>query len=166
MNGTLRYKLGDATAPRLLDADGVRDRGIIVHICNNVGAWGAGFVLALSKKWPAPELVYRGMKERPLGSVGFVAVEHFPNGEWKLGVANLIGQDGIGFSKGKPPIRYDAVFNGLQTVAGWCEQLSETTIHMPRIGCGLAGGDWRVIEALVNVTLIDKGIDVTVYDLP
>jgi hypothetical protein len=35
---------------------------------------------------------------------------------------------------------------------------------MPRIGCGLAGGNWIEIEKIVNRTLIDKNIKVTVYD--
>ena len=37
---------GDATAPR---GDGGK---IIAHVCNDVGAWGKGFVLALSRRWP------------------------------------------------------------------------------------------------------------------
>ena len=36
---------------------------------------------------------------------------------------------------------------------------------MPRIGCGLAGGDWNKVEKIINETLIDKGIEVYVYDL-
>jgi hypothetical protein len=36
---------------------------------------------------------------------------------------------------------------------------------MPRIGCGLAGGDWNKIEAIINETLGEKGLDVTVYDI-
>lgn len=35
---------------------------------------------------------------------------------------------------------------------------------MPRIGCGLAGGKWEKIEPLINKNLIEKGIDVFVYD--
>jgi len=35
---------------------------------------------------------------------------------------------------------------------------------MPRIGCGLAGGDWSRIEPLIAETLCASDIDVTVYD--
>lgn len=62
------------------------------------------------------------------------------------------------------PIRYDAVLEGLRTLADYAIGLG-ASIHMPRIGCGLAGGDWRIIEAIIQVSLIDPGIDVTVYDL-
>ncbi|MFD7653779.1 hypothetical protein ACFV4N_07340 [Actinosynnema sp. NPDC059797] len=37
---------------------------------------------------------------------------------------------------------------------------------MPRIGCGLAGGRWDLVEPLVTGELTDHGIPVTVYDVP
>jgi hypothetical protein len=38
------------------------------------------------------------------------------------------------------------------------------SVHMPRIGCGLAGGKWEKIEPIIQKHLCDGGIDVTVYD--
>jgi hypothetical protein len=40
------------------------------------------------------------------------------------------------------------------------------SVHMPRIGCGLAGGEWGRVESIVRDTLCAEGIEVTVYDLP
>jgi hypothetical protein len=37
---------------------------------------------------------------------------------------------------------------------------------MPRIGTGLAGGSWPVVEEIIGETLTQAGIRVTVYDLP
>src|SRR5262249_53591734 len=97
------YVIGDATAPV---AEGCK---IIVHICNDIGAWGRGFVVALSRRWPEPEARYRawhrGEANAPfeLGQVQFVQVKA---DTW---VANLIGQHDIRSAKGTPPIRYDAV---------------------------------------------------------
>ena len=34
----------------------------------------------------------------------------------------------------------------------------------PRIGAGLAGGDWQRIEAIVVRTLAEASVSVTVYD--
>ena len=40
------------------------------------------------------------------------------------------------------------------------------SIHMPRIGCGLAGGDWKTIENIIQRTFVDiANVDVYVYDL-
>ena len=32
---------------------------MIVHVCNDIGAWGKGFVMAISNRWPEPESRYR-----------------------------------------------------------------------------------------------------------
>jgi hypothetical protein len=37
------------------------------------------------------------------------------------------------------------------------------SVHLPRIGCGLAGGKWEKIEPLINKLLIDQGLNVFVY---
>ena len=57
----IQYLVGDATNPK---AQGYR---LIVHICNDLGSWGQGFVLALSRKWDAPEAAYllRGNRRYP-----------------------------------------------------------------------------------------------------
>lgn len=47
------YLIGDATAPEI---EGLK---IIVYVCNDIGAWGKGFVMAISKRWPEPESQYR-----------------------------------------------------------------------------------------------------------
>ncbi|MFE3494555.1 hypothetical protein [Streptomyces sp. NPDC059175] len=38
------------------------------------------------------------------------------------------------------------------------------SVHMPRIGCGLAGGRWSRVEPLVVERLVARGVAVTVYD--
>ena len=119
-------------------------------------------MLALSSKWKEPEEEYRRWfrEEGKLvqGKIQLVRLE--PN----LFVANLIGQEGISFKGSVPPIRYASVEKGLNEVANEAERLN-ASIHMPRIGCGLAGGKWDEIERIINKTLIIKGISVTVYDL-
>ena len=39
------------------------------------------------------------------------------------------------------------------------------SIHMPKIGTGLAGGKWEVIEDIINRTLSLKGENVFIYEL-
>ncbi len=79
-------------------------------------------------------------------------------------VANLIGQRDVKRDKdGNPPIRYEAVAAGLAKVGGFAKERG-ATVHMPRIGCGLAGGTWDRIEPLVQTHLAGRDIPVTVYD--
>ncbi|WKD51139.1 macro domain-containing protein [Microbulbifer spongiae] len=155
----IHYLKGDATNPQ---ADG---SAVIVHVCNDVGKWGRGFVMALSKKWKAPELQYKawftGQAKPSLGSVQFVEVEE------TLTVANIIGQHGVRSPRNKTapaPVRYGAIREGLMQVADYALEKA-ASVHMPRIGCGLAGGTWEEIEPIVLESLTSKGIEVFVYDL-
>jgi len=38
------------------------------------------------------------------------------------------------------------------------------SVHMPRIGCGLAGGRWPRVEPPITERLVRRGVKVTVYD--
>jgi O-acetyl-ADP-ribose deacetylase (regulator of RNase III) len=153
----INYTRGDATQPA---APGNR---IIVHVCNDIGGWGRGFVLALSKRWPQPKAAYRkwyaSNENFSLGEAQFVQVEE------DIWVANMIGQRDITLDKdGNPPVRYEAIAQALSKVATFAAD-KNATVHMPRIGCGLAGGTWDKMEPVIITALANKGISVTVYDL-
>ncbi len=75
----------------------------------------------------------------------------------------MIGQHGIRRTKEGPPIRYNAVDRCLPKVAKKAVEL-EASVHMPRIGCGLAGGKWEEIEPIITRQLCEKDIAVYVYD--
>jgi O-acetyl-ADP-ribose deacetylase (regulator of RNase III) len=153
----INYLKDDATCPQ---AKGVK---IICHICNDLGGWGKGFVLALSKRWDEPEAEYHKWYAAGkdggfgLGAVQFVQVEPY------IWVANMVGQRGLKRGSSGPPIRYPAVAACLQQVAVKARELG-ASVHMPRIGCGLAGGKWSEIEPLIDEHLIGAGVAVTVYD--
>jgi O-acetyl-ADP-ribose deacetylase (regulator of RNase III) len=154
----IRYIKGDATAPQ------TAGNKIIAHICNDRGGYAKGFVEAINKRWPGPKRAYRDWyRERAnndfaLGAIQFVNVE---TGVW---VANMVGQHGLRPSRSQgPPIRYDAVQSCLAKVAEKAREL-QASVHMPRIGCGLAGGKWERIEPIIAGQLCEQGIAVTVYD--
>ena len=153
----IRYLQGDATAPI-----GPGEK-IIAHVCNDVGGWGAGFVLAISQRWPGPEREYlEWFRSGPgggfvLGQIQLVAVE--PD----MHVANMLAQRDVVPGPKGPPIRYDAVAECLAKL-GQAALKKGATIHMPRIGCGLAGGHWSAIEPLIETHLSARGIAVHVYD--
>ncbi|GAA2834725.1 Appr-1-p processing protein [Kitasatospora sp. CM 4170] len=156
---TLQYLRGDATAPR---GKGVK---VIAHVCNDLGGWGKGFVLALSRRWAEPEAAYRRWhRERARNDFGLGAVQ-LVQVERHIRVANMVGQRGIrtGRSTGAP-VRYQAIDTALAALAEESLRLG-ASVHMPRIGCGLAGGRWGLVEPLVTSRLVDRGVSVTVYDV-
>ncbi|MFD1147536.1 macro domain-containing protein [Saccharothrix hoggarensis] len=153
----LRVVKGDATSPQ---AKGPK---IIAHVCNDLGGWGKGFVLAISQRRPEPERAYRdwhrarARNDFGLGATQLVQVRA---DTW---VANMVGQHGLRAGSKGPPIRYDAVARCLATLAQHAVDLN-AGVHMPRIGCGLAGGKWERVEPLIAETLPARDVPTTVYD--
>lgn len=148
----IKYIIGDATYPQ------GKGKKIICHVSNDIGGWGKGFVLALSKRWSAPETMYREtpIKDLKLGNVQIVQVE--PD----IVVANIIGQHDIKYSTdGQPPIRYNAIRTALTAVNKLAVKIG-ATVHCPRFGAGLAGGNWSEIEKIIKEVVT---VDVTIYDL-
>lgn len=154
----ITYVKGDATKPI---GDGPK---IIAHVCNDEGGWGSGFVLAVDKLSPRPKNFYKneyafyanaGYAFMPLGVIDVVPV----GGDTY--VCNMIAQHQT--IRNQPrPLCYKSLEICLTKLAEYAVA-EGATIHMPRIGCGLAGGDWSVVESIINRTL--KDVDVTVYDL-
>ena len=156
--GKISYIIGDATNPI------GKGHNLIVHICNNVGAWGAGFVLALSKKWPHPEKIYRDVKKGQL-KLGMVQIIQVEPTTW---VANIVAQNGIDKEASSRLVSYDALAVGLYNVRLFLAKAKskdnlDITVHMPRVGCGLGGGKWECIEGIIRGELRNRHI--FVYDL-
>ncbi|WP_328472069.1 macro domain-containing protein [Streptomyces sp. NBC_00448] len=155
--GEIVYVRGDATAPQ---GKGVK---VIAHVCNDLGGWGKGFVLAVSRRWPEPETAYRRWhRERARNDFGLGGVQLVRVGTYTW-VANMVGQRGIRTGSKGVPVRYEAIGTALGSLADRALELG-ASVHMPRIGCGLAGGKWERVEPLVTARLVERGVSVTVYD--
>lgn len=150
----ITYLKGDATQPV---GDGCK---IIIHICNDIGMWGAGFTKSLSKHYPKAEEVYRERfsssdKECScLGMIQFVDISD------EIKVINLIAQKGVRTPWNPVPVDYAALNEGEHFVMS-----NNRSIHMPRIGCGLAGGSWDQIEPMIQRHFILNDVPAFVYDL-
>ena len=142
------------------------DKGVIVHSVNCIGAVG-GLAGAIARKWPKNAEQYKEhVRHRKssimlLGSVFEVNVAH------NVIVANLFGQYGIG--TGKQQTEYSALISGFKTIADTCFYGNDTEdmyfgplgyqevsnvlndIYIPyKIGCGLGGGDWNIVEEIFH----------------
>lgn len=188
----LEYVVGDVTRP-IGEGQGSH---IVAQIVNTEGRYGKGVSGAIARRWPAVEREYRRYwRERQiqtetgyrwrgdrwvyerepfkLGTAQLIQVAPKPHSLW---VANLIAQRGIRRRPTDPvALDYEALEAALDVMA-WVaavplratsEPRQPATIHMPRIGAGLAGGDWGRIEQLVVARLVEHSrLTVLVYDLP
>lgn len=156
---SLKFVRGDALKPR---GSGPR---IVVHVVNDKSPnWGGGgFAQALKKRWPEAQTDFRQLiaQHRQALSLGNARIVGMPDG---VLVASVVAQKGYGESVG-PRIRYAALRKGLAAVADAAADKG-ATVHMPRIGTGQGRGSWSVIEDIIQAVFGEKGVSVTVYDLP
>lgn len=157
----ITYIKGDATAPI---GEGTK---LLCHICNDKFGWGLGFVLSLSKKWKAPEYRYRNSLVLEMGTIQVIDVED------DIIVINMIAQTLLHhaipksisinnkFEERKIPLSYPALEECLKKVNKIATKIN-ATVHGPRFGAGLAGGDWKVIEQMINDII---SVPVFIYDL-
>lgn len=153
----IQYVTGDATQP---DGNGLQ---VIVHLCNDAGAWNKGFVTAVSRRWPEPERRYRTWHKHQEGVPFKLGQVQFVRTIPEIIIANVLAIHGTHQMDAEPPVRYYAIRQGLKRVAALALQ-HDASVHMPRIGCGQAGGEWEKVESIIREELCGLGIPVTVYD--
>jgi hypothetical protein len=170
----INYVEGDLFA----NIDKIEGKTIFIpHCCNNLPAWGQGFVVPLGNRFPkAKEFYLKWGKHIPkdaaeifgkvfdLGQTQFVKVTEIDT--QRVIVCNMVAQDGVG---GKRPLRYNELSSCMDSVAHeiggrWGDEKCE--IHAPMFGSGLAGGNWEFIEELIKDCWLEFDIPVNVYYIP
>jgi O-acetyl-ADP-ribose deacetylase (regulator of RNase III) len=119
----------------------------IIHGCNCFCKMGAGIAKEIARTFPQAEAIDKttvpGDKSK-LGSYTSVGVRNKHGGN--LIVVNLYTQYFYGRKYGVP-FSYEAFRKGLRKLAPNAGQLR---IGLPKIGAGLAGGDWTRIQQILG----------------
>lgn len=152
---------------------------LLVHCCNNIGAFGSGIAGAIAKKWPHVRKSYIAWcnddqtnsyethRQARLGEIQVVKISGDYKQEDGLAVVNLIGQQDVGPGiYGMEPIRYEAIKEGLYKIKELITTKLKkwpTNIVMPRMGCSLAMGKWSNIEKIIYEVFEDIDVNITVY---
>lgn len=134
--------------------------GVIAHGVNCQGVMGSGVALAIKQKYPAAYSNYHKKckdhfqwPDKPtsamLGDVQVVKIND------NLRVANCFTQDSYGINKRQ--VNYEAVSKCFREL-----DIRFVEVNIPKIGAGLGGGNWKVIEAIIDAEF--EG-DVTVWEL-
>ena len=136
----------------------------IAHGVNTQNVMGSGVAKALFTKWPEVKSDYHEFckyhaKEGLLGRVCYVHVEC--KDHQKI-IANCFTQEHYGYD-GKRYVNYSAIVSCFSTLRRTFGGQGEI-LAIPKIGCGLAGGDWDIVEQLINDTVGDD-LEIWVYEL-
>ena len=133
------------------------EQDILAHGCNCVGGFGSGVSGVMAKLHPKAKEKY---------------LEKFNTEGWKLGDIQLVESNGKiiancatqqkYFPRNIVNADYPAIEICMLKLYKLCKHTNKT-LAIPKIGAGLAGGDWNKIEAILKEVFED--IDVNVYYL-
>lgn len=144
----LSVQQGDVCQPR------GPGRCYIAHVCNDIGAWGAGVAQAIGAVYPVAQQAYIYWTGRQLGfcQVVPVAKDRY--------VINMVAQHGLRSSQNRRPFQDEAATQCLLWTAALVKR-SGGSLHMPKIGCGLGGAVWSEVQPLIAQACSE--CDVTIY---
>lgn len=133
----------------------------IGHGCNCRKTMGSGVAKAIRDKWP---MVYEADKEyndfdgrNRIGSFSTVRVDGKQ-------VYNIYTQVDY-LPRNVDHFQYEGFRIGLAKVLKDMKNHNLKTLALPKIGAGLAGGDWTKIEQIIKEVSDAAGLDVTVYEI-
>lgn len=131
----------------------------IAHGCNCSGGFGSGFAKAVAERYPdirASYLVRFNSVGWRLGDVQIIGVGDGSGRE----IANCATQQRYGRPEDGPYVSYTAIRDVIRDLASssW-----RGGFAMPKIGAGLAGGNWDIISKIIEEESGD--VEVRVYEL-
>lgn len=149
----MKYVKGDVTKAK---------EKFIAHGCNCQGVMGSGVAMVVKQRWPGAFEKYTSdlAWNYSLGDCSFYETE---DGKYIL---NLLTQNKYG--TGTRHVNYVAIINSLKHAIDIAEldyDISIDKVAIPMIGAGLGGGDWNIIESLLQDFEKMYGIEFVVYTL-
>jgi O-acetyl-ADP-ribose deacetylase (regulator of RNase III) len=124
---------------------------VIIHGCNCQGVMGAGVAKIIKEKYPEAYKLYRNEYNKnglKLGNIQCV----WDNS--KL-IINAMTQEFCGNDKNIVYVDYNAVRECMNKIY---VQNASYSVAMPKIGCGLANGDWNIVKQIIKEELPDMNV--------
>ena len=132
---------------------------VIVHQTNCKGAMGAGIAKQIAMRYPQTNSIYRGLCWKHKDNSRELLGTCLYTREANYVICNAFGQDG--FSRYRIQTEYDMLKKCFEDIAN---KYAGKKIGLPyKIGCGLAGGDWNVVESMI-LEILDPVCDVFIYE--
>lgn len=124
---------------------------VFAHGCNAQGVMGSGVAAQIKKQFPSAYERYMEVYKK----YGLELGSYVDDWTEDVCVLNMITQEYYGRDKSTVYVSYDAVkqcFNDLDHYATSHMGIDKPEVVMPKIGAGLANGDWSIIEKIIEDT--------------
>lgn len=120
----------------------------------------SGFAAQVARLYPEVRKAYIDKYLYDGWKVGDVQVIEVASDPLKM-IANIAGQEFYGREPGRAYIDYDGLRAGLSRLLDYAEGLG-FSVSCPRMGCGLAGGNWKIIQQLMRDCIKNRTINLEV----
>lgn len=160
---SLKYKVGD-----LIKAVQDGEVNVFGQGCNCFTTMGSGIAPLIKEAFPKMYAADLKTQKGDKAKLGTYTMAFLKDGT--VAGFNLYSQYGCrGRKQGIRDLDYNALYDALVQMKKALQSFTDGSvadykIGFPKIGAGLAGGDWNVIEAMIKSIFHD--CDVTVYILP
>lgn len=150
---------------------------VIVHGCNCLHIMGAGIAAQIAKEFPeafdADGKTEIGSREKlgsysmariPSKHVALISISEergLAIDPKYLTVVNAYTQYGLGSRYNECPTDYEAVRLVFRSIA---KDFAGKKVGIPKIGCGLGGGDWSIVEQIINEECPELDITCVEYE--
>lgn len=134
----------------------------VAHCCNCRGVMGSGIALTVKEKYKGAYNAYKDYEVvHGVLRLGTISSEFV--GTNKL-IINLHAQSSYGYD-GMRYVNYEALYNSLVEARSKMIASGHKTLGVPyKMACDRAGGDWRIVEAMLEAVFVDAGISVLVVE--
>jgi O-acetyl-ADP-ribose deacetylase (regulator of RNase III) len=129
---------------------------IIFHVTNCMGVMGAGIAKSIKNKWPKVFTEYKkyldeNTASKSIGTYQSVDITEYAHTKASQ-VVNIFGE--YSPSRTKRAIEYDETLNALEMfrddIIKTYKNDKKVVLGFPYLfGCGLAGGDWRIMKSII-----------------
>lgn len=128
---------------------------VIVHGCNCFCKMGAGIAKQIAEQFPGVSEVDQLSAKGSRAKLGKFSCDYFF--KYKLTVVNAYTQYDY---HGDNNVDYDAIRKVFELIN---VEFFGKKIGIPKIGAGLAGGDWKRIEEIIDEVTPDVSIELVEY---
>lgn len=138
----------------------------IIHGCNCESNMGAGLAKTIAERYPAVEEIDASTANidptSKLGEFSGVTVQSPDDNGVEFTIVNAYIQEfARGYGSGETLVDYDAVRTVFRSIA---ENFSGQRIAYPKIGAGMARGDWSIISKIIDEELAGEDHTLVIYN--
>ena len=145
---------------KTINGDLLEATGFIIHGCNNLGIMGSGVARGIKNRFPGAYQIYNQAFQANQLALGSITVWRVSNEKWIVNAVTQTLGDQI-------PLKLQALSESFEAALNFIivTELSEKRILgsipicFPLIGAGRGGGDWNIINSILNKTLKKHNAD-------